>query len=221
MVIYERTTKPQKKLAKDSATFQEFVKEYRIQFPESKRNEKALMSIYYREKGTKNKRKTTKPAVTLNKTGGIKHNIPQTQKDLDPQELEFLKTSKSSNELCVKYFKHFGLEKKSVTSLQDIWKRRVEIIEYARMKAIRPAIPVKTEPITQRLRASMVDEDQVMVNMSHSLADIRQYNKEMAASLAEIQKAQAFIYDMLSKKKSGATSVTPQKPSHTTPNVGS
>jgi hypothetical protein len=86
--VYEKLTKEQKKLAKESVSFEDFVKNYRKVFPKSARLEKALSSIFYRvNKGGKKVSALQKVPTVQNP---VQHKVMKSHKELDPKELSFL-----------------------------------------------------------------------------------------------------------------------------------
>jgi hypothetical protein len=123
----------------------------------------------------------------------ITHKLTGAYKEIDRKELEILKSAKTSHDFVSGYFKQFGFDTKTSTMLNEVWKRKEDILKYEDDKEKHSIeMPVKkiTEPMKTKDRESMVDEDRMLVDifntvtaMNNQLQDIIKALKIQTASV--------------------------------------
>jgi len=131
-------------------------------------------------------------ASGVGRHAAIPHKLNFTYKNLDRQELAFLKAAPSCNDFVVAYFKHFGFDMKTSSMLNEVWKRREDILKYEIEKEnhaiAKPTATTIVEPMKTRDRESMVDDDRLLISISNAVSELIELQKETLAMHTRVVK---------------------------------
>ncbi len=130
-------------------------------------------------------------SISPGKHAAIPHKLSVVYKNLDRQELAFLKAAKKSHDFITSYFKHFGFDLKTSSKLNEVWKRREDILKYEDEKlhhAIeKPKLKNIVEPRKEREREAMVDDDRLLTTICSNvtlLMNMQTENRRLQESIA-------------------------------------